>query len=124
MFRRRPKSTGSTLTDVCVLLFLLALVTTAGARAVHKSREQANRIKCGSNLRQIGQAIQIYANENKGAFPRTSFDGAANPVPTVYTGVNAPHPFGPGAPGPNDVTAPLFLLLRTIDIVSETFVCP
>jgi prepilin-type processing-associated H-X9-DG protein len=37
--------------------------------ALNKSREQANRIKSASNLRQIGLAVQIYANEHKGKFP-------------------------------------------------------
>jgi prepilin-type processing-associated H-X9-DG protein len=37
--------------------------------SLNRAREQANRIKCASNMRQIGQAIQIYANENKGQFP-------------------------------------------------------
>lgn len=39
--------------------------------SLNRAREQANRIKCASNLRQVGQAIQIYANENKGQFPDT-----------------------------------------------------
>ena len=52
-----------------------------------RAREAANRIKCASNLRVIGQGIMIYANENRGAFPRTSYDKeAADPVPTEYTG--------------------------------------
>jgi prepilin-type processing-associated H-X9-DG protein len=37
--------------------------------SLNRAREQANRIKCASNMRQIGQAIMIYANENRGAFP-------------------------------------------------------
>lgn len=32
-------------------------------------REGANRVKCASNLRQIGQAIVLYANENQGRYP-------------------------------------------------------
>ena len=39
--------------------------------SLNRSREQANRIKSASNLRQIGQAVQIYANEHKGKFPAT-----------------------------------------------------
>lgn len=34
-----------------------------------RAREPANRVKCGSNLRQIGQAISLYANENGGHYP-------------------------------------------------------
>jgi hypothetical protein len=34
-----------------------------------RAREPANRVKCASNLRQIGQAIQMYAQEHAGRLP-------------------------------------------------------
>jgi prepilin-type processing-associated H-X9-DG protein len=34
-----------------------------------KSSETANRVKCGANLRQIGSAVSMYAQENGGYFP-------------------------------------------------------
>ena len=34
-----------------------------------RARESAKRIKCGSNLRQIGQALELYAADAGGAFP-------------------------------------------------------
>lgn len=34
-----------------------------------RSGESANRIKCASNLRQIGQAIALYAQDNGGQYP-------------------------------------------------------
>lgn len=37
--------------------------------SLNRARETANRVKCASNLRQIGQGIQLYANENKGKYP-------------------------------------------------------
>jgi prepilin-type processing-associated H-X9-DG protein len=37
--------------------------------ALAEARRNADRIKSASNLRQIGQAMLLYANENKGAFP-------------------------------------------------------
>ncbi|MBC8105983.1 MAG: zinc-ribbon domain-containing protein [Anaerolineae bacterium] len=36
-----------------------------------RARETANRVKCASNLRQIGQAMLLYANDNRGAYPHT-----------------------------------------------------
>ena len=35
----------------------------------HRSHEPVNRVTCESNLRQIGQALQMYANENGGRLP-------------------------------------------------------
>src|SRR4051794_17348253 len=34
-----------------------------------RSSETANRVKCGSNLRQIGQAIGLYAQSHGGQYP-------------------------------------------------------
>jgi len=37
--------------------------------ALNAAKERANRVKCASNLRQIGQGMMLYANDNKGKFP-------------------------------------------------------
>ncbi len=37
--------------------------------SLNRARETANRVKCASNMRQIGQAILLYSNENNGAYP-------------------------------------------------------
>jgi hypothetical protein len=117
----RPRR-ALTLTDLVILLAMMVLLAPAVLRSSQRSREIANRVKCGSNLRMIGQAILLYANENKGNYPRTMYQIDA--PPTQYTGVQAPNPFGSSGPSPNDVTAALFLLIRTQDIESERFVCP
>jgi prepilin-type processing-associated H-X9-DG protein len=39
--------------------------------SLNRSRMTANQIKSASNLRQIGQAMLLYANENKGKYPKT-----------------------------------------------------
>ena len=68
-----------TFRDLIVVLFVLTLVGGFSVRQSCRAREQANRIKCASNLKQIGLAIQIYANDNKGAFPRTLYDPKVTP---------------------------------------------
>ena len=35
----------------------------------HRPRSHPPELRCRSNLRQIGQGVQMYANENRGAFP-------------------------------------------------------
>ena len=118
------RRSGLTLSELCIVLVVLVFLFGGVMPAlVGRSREQAGRVKCASNLRQIGQGIQMYANENKGVFPRTVYDGVGG-TPTEYTGWQAPNPFGPGGPAANDVTAAFFLLLRTQDLTSEVFLCP
>jgi prepilin-type processing-associated H-X9-DG protein len=107
-----------------VLLFVVASTFAVSCRRHHG--ERADRVKCASNLRQIGQAILLYSNDNLGAYPRTraSVPDALGPVPVWGTGVAATQPFKEDGPTENDVTAALFLLLRTQDITSEVFTCP
>jgi predicted Zn finger-like uncharacterized protein/prepilin-type processing-associated H-X9-DG protein len=37
--------------------------------SLNRARETANRVKCASNMRQIGMALLLYSNENRGAYP-------------------------------------------------------
>jgi general secretion pathway protein G len=118
--------TGLGLVDLIVALAMIALLSAYALGVVIRSRETDNRVQCARNMRMIGQALLLYANENKGMFPRTRFKPDAGRW-TAYTGWQSPDPFDPEKGTPpeiNDVTAPLFLLIRTQDITSEPFVCP
>jgi prepilin-type processing-associated H-X9-DG protein len=120
----RSRSRGFTLRDMLVLLFVFAMLVISVIGCRRHTGEGASRVKCASNLRQIGQALLLYANENNGNFPRTTYVGGDAVRPTWGTGAAASNPFDPDGPAANDVTAAMFLLLRTRDITPEVFVCP
>jgi len=109
--------------SLAIVMFIAAYF--ASFLSVHSNRgESSSRVKCASNLRQIGQAMLLYANDNHQHYPRVVYTPSPLVVPTWGTGAAAADPFKPDGTSPNDVSAALFLLLRTQDITPEVFVCP
>jgi len=115
---------GFTWVELLVVLVLIVLAISFFLPVRTRTHGDNNRVRCASNLRQIGQAILLYSNDNKGAYPRTRVSPGPDRKPTWGTGAPATQPTDPNGPADNDVTAALFLLLRTQDITSEVFTCP
>lgn len=82
--RRRPAPRGAahafSLPELIVVLGLIIMLLGLLTPAVSRAWRQAEAIKCQSQLRQLGLALSIYANENRGAvYP---FRGAPPDAPT------------------------------------------
>jgi prepilin-type processing-associated H-X9-DG protein len=120
------------------LLIISAVLLFAGGFVMllaEKVDTTQNRVRCASNLRMIGQAILLYANENRGAFPQAKYDPAKADHPLAYTN---PKPeltederaadvrptFCAAGPAPDDITAAMFLLILNEEITPEVFTCP
>ena len=66
---RRSGRQGFTLVELLVVIGIVTLLISILLPALTKAREYSQMASCASNLHQVGLAVNMYANEQKGSFP-------------------------------------------------------
>jgi prepilin-type N-terminal cleavage/methylation domain-containing protein/prepilin-type processing-associated H-X9-DG protein len=68
-WHRSYPARGFTLVELLVVIGIIALLISILLPALNKAREQAKQVQCLSNLRQIGSAALMFANEHQQHVP-------------------------------------------------------
>ncbi|MEX2176037.1 MAG: DUF1559 domain-containing protein [Pirellulaceae bacterium] len=83
--RLRPSAAGFTLVELLVVIAIIGILVSLLLPAVQAAREAARRIKCQANLKQLGLAVQNYA-DTLGHFPASGIVDTMQPNYESKTG--------------------------------------
>lgn len=112
-----------TLIELLVVIAIIALLISILLPSLSRARELSKRTVCASNMRGIGQAMYIYAQDDPGTFPSiagvfTSPEGAFRlTAPQDRTTV-------PSTTGTPSVTVDMWTVIRANNTTPKQFNCP
>lgn len=113
---------GFTLVELLVVIGIIAVLISMLLPALNKARESARLTVCLSNVRQFGNALNMYVSEHKGIWPRFYENGASGPGYTdsyISTSL-AWNTFSPAYPNERIGLGLLYPYVKTGDI----YFCP
>jgi len=123
------KKKGFTLIELLVVIAIIAMLLAILMPALNKVKKIAQRVICGTNLKGLGNAQMVYANDYDDEYVVQGGGwgpGGNGPAWNIYTdGWKRSYAAVAATSRPNiTVGASLYLLVREADVSPKSFVCP
>ena len=115
------KKRGFTLIELLVVIAIIAMLLAILMPALNKVKKIAQRVVCGTNLKGLGTAQTVYANDYEDMYAKQKATGSYGPItqnwwdPSLNWSANT---------GNVSVSGSLYLLVREADVSPKSFVCP
>jgi len=102
----------------CILVFSFILIHLVLTTPVVR---MSTRVVCGTQLKGLGTACVVYANDYDDEFPKLGLGPWSKELGYSYDDIDfKPYQYG----GPCTITSSLYMLVRETDVSPKTFVCP
>jgi prepilin-type N-terminal cleavage/methylation domain-containing protein/prepilin-type processing-associated H-X9-DG protein len=116
----KPKK-AFTLIELLVVIAIIALLISILLPSLSRARELSKRTVCASNLRGIGQAMYIYAQDDPGVFPAITEQKDSGIMQLFFPQDRTTEPSTTGTPSP---TVDMWTVIRTNNSTPKQFICP
>lgn len=114
------KKKGFTLIELLVVIAIIAMLLAILMPALNKVKKLAMRLVCGTNVKGLGTAMNVYAFDYDDQFPRKS--GSRIWADTTGNWENPNANFRNN--GNVTIAASLYMLIREADVSPKSFICP
>ena len=115
-----------TLLDVVVTIVIIVVLLAVFMPRLHVGLKPASRVICGTNLKGLGTAHAVYANDYDDAYPQLPGEGPWSKDLGFDYHMLRPK-FGAGGAQQRtgrSISASWYLLVREADVLPKEFVCP
>ena len=121
------KKKGFTLIELLVVIAIIAMLLAILMPALNKVKKIAQRVVCGTNLRGLGTAQVVYANDYDDQYTVAGFGLVTQAAGNISDATGQwDNPAKPPSDwvGGASIGASLYLLVREADVSPKSFVCP